>query len=47
VTIPVESHKTRLLERKMETWLFLAGAPSYLHNACRVLSIFDDSKSQF
>ena len=47
VAIPAESHKTRLLERKMEIELFLSGAKRYLVNACSVLSIFDDRLSEF
>jgi hypothetical protein len=42
VTIPAESHKTRLLERKMEIGFFLGGVQGYLDNAGSVLAIFDD-----
>ena len=42
MTIPAESHKTRLLEIKMEIVFFLGGVQGYLDNAGSVLAIFDD-----
>jgi hypothetical protein len=44
VAIPVESHKTRLLESKMEILRLLAGRRRYLENTCRLLAIFEALK---
>ena len=41
VAIPAESHKTRLLERKMEILFLLVGRLCHLENTCSFLAIFN------
>jgi hypothetical protein len=43
VTIRCESHKTRLLESKMEIFLLLAGRVGYLSNTSSLIAIFKRS----